>query len=220
MDFFCGVPDSLLKDFCAYVTANSTPDRHVITANEGSAIALASGHYLATKKWPLVYMQNSGLGNTVNPIMSLAHSEVYRYVFLIITIILKSYLQSIVLFSPWQFLTVFFLSIPMLLMVGWRGEPGKKDEPQHVVQGETTPALLASIGVPFQVLPDFIEGAEKALQTAKKYFLFFSILGFCHYNVAMCCALLHLFSAHQFFSPGICKPLKDRMHFLSNVRPL
>jgi len=127
----------LLKDFCAYVTANSTPDRHVITANEGSAIALASGHYLATKKWPLVYMQNSGLGNTVNPIMSLAHSEVYR--------------------------------IPMLLMVGWRGEPGKKDEPQHVVQGETTPALLASIGVPFQVLPDFIEGAEKALQTAKRH---------------------------------------------------
>ena len=56
----------------------------------------------------------------------------------------------------------------MLLMVGWRGEPGKKDEPQHVVQGEITPALLASIGVPFQVLPDFIEGAEKALQTARK----------------------------------------------------
>eukprot|EP00047_Mylnosiga_fluctuans_P001445 m.220381 g.220381 ORF g.220381 m.220381 type:complete len:434 (+) comp10369_c0_seq1:63-1364(+) len=137
IDFFTGVPDSLLKDFCAYVTANAPKDRHVITANEGSAIALASGHYMATKKWPLVYLQNSGIGNTVNPIMSLAHPEVYR--------------------------------VPMLLMVGWRGEPGKKDEPQHVVQGEGTPALLASLGVPFQVLPDYIEGAEKALQTAKKH---------------------------------------------------
>jgi phosphonopyruvate decarboxylase len=56
----------------------------------------------------------------------------------------------------------------MLLMIGWRGEPGKKDEPQHVIQGDSTPAMLASLGVPFQVLPDFIEGAEKALQTAKK----------------------------------------------------
>lgn len=137
VEFFCGVPDSLLKDFCAYITANVPAERHIITANEGSAIALASGHYLGTRKFPLVYLQNSGLGNIVNPIMSLAHPEVYR--------------------------------VPMLLMVGWRGEPGKKDEPQHVVQGETTPALLASIGVPFQVLPDYIEGAEKALQTARKH---------------------------------------------------
>jgi phosphonopyruvate decarboxylase len=78
IDFFCGVPDSLLKDFCAYVTANVPAERHVITANEGSAIALGAGHYLATKKPSLVYLQNSGLGNTVNPIMSLAHPEVYR----------------------------------------------------------------------------------------------------------------------------------------------
>lgn len=137
VDFYCGVPDSLLKDFCAYVTANVPVDRHVITANEGAAVALGVGHHLATKKWPCVYFQNSGIGNIVNPIMSLAHPEVYR--------------------------------VPMLLMIGWRGEPGKKDEPQHVVQGESTPALLASIGVPFQVLPDYIEGAEKALQTAKRH---------------------------------------------------
>ncbi len=149
IDFYTGVPDSLLKDFCAYVTANCPADRHVITANEGAAIALASGHYMATKKWPLVYLQNSGLGNTVNPIMSLAHPEVYRYT----APCIDSHVHS----------------VPMLLMVGWRGEPGKKDEPQHVIQGEGTPALLASLGVPFQVLPDYIEGAEKALQVAKKY---------------------------------------------------
>lgn len=57
----------------------------------------------------------------------------------------------------------------MLLVVGWRGEPGKKDEPQHLIQGENTASLLTSCNIPFQVLPDFIEGAEKALQTAKRH---------------------------------------------------
>lgn len=78
MNFFCGVPDSLLKDFCAYITANVPASAHVITANEGSAIAMAAGHYLATKQYACVYMQNSGLGNMVNPLMSLAHPDVYR----------------------------------------------------------------------------------------------------------------------------------------------
>ncbi|KXJ11438.1 Phosphonopyruvate decarboxylase [Exaiptasia diaphana] len=112
MDFFCGVPDSLLKDFCAYVTATTPKSNHIITANEGQAIALASGYHMATGKAAVVYLQNSGLGNIVNPLMSLAVPGVY--------------------------------SIPMLLLVGWRGEPGKRDEPQHQVQGQATPGFAIS----------------------------------------------------------------------------
>ena len=99
VDFFTGVPDSLLKSFCAYVT-DTCGESHVIAANEGGAVGLAAGHYLATGKPALVYMQNSGQGNAVNPLASLADPDVY--------------------------------SIPMVLLVGWRGEPGVKDEPQHV----------------------------------------------------------------------------------------
>jgi len=106
VSFFTGVPDSLLKSFCAYVTDHAHSNTHVIAANEGGAIALASGHYLATGEYALVYLQNSGLGNAINPLLSLADPEVY--------------------------------SIPMLLMIGWRGEPGYVDEPQHVKQGRVT----------------------------------------------------------------------------------
>lgn len=74
---FAGVPDSLLKDFCAYVTDHTPPERNVITANEGGAIALAMGHHLATGNMGLVYLQNSGVGNTVNPLTSLADPAVY-----------------------------------------------------------------------------------------------------------------------------------------------
>ncbi len=74
---FCGVPDSLLKDICAYVTEKTPRERNIITANEGGAIALAMGHYLATGQVGLVYLQNSGLGNTVNPITSLADPAIY-----------------------------------------------------------------------------------------------------------------------------------------------
>lgn len=78
IEMFCGVPDSLLKDFCACIFANTTGKNHIITANEGNAMALAAGHYLATSKIALVYMQNSGLGNAVNPLLSLLDSEVYN----------------------------------------------------------------------------------------------------------------------------------------------
>lgn len=137
IDFFCGVPDSLLKDFCAYVMVNTPREKHIITANEGSAVSMAAGYHLATGKYGLVYLQNSGLGNIVNPLMSLASPSVY--------------------------------SIPMLLLVGWRGEPGKRDEPQHKVQGQATPGILAAMGIPFQPLPDYQEGAEQALKTARHY---------------------------------------------------
>lgn len=115
--FFAGVPDSLLKDFCAYVTDHTDGNRHVITANEGNAVALAAGHYLGTAEPALVYLQNSGLGNALNPLISLADRMVY--------------------------------GIPMLLMIGWRGEPGSGDEPQHMKQGSITGALLETIEVPW-----------------------------------------------------------------------
>ena len=132
VDFYAGVPDSLLKDFCAYVTDHAT--RHVITANEGSAVSMAMGYHLATGGIGAVYMQNSGLGNTINPLTSLTDPAVY--------------------------------GVPMLLVVGWRGEPGKKDEPQHVHMGQVTPATLDAVAVPYTVLPDDPEEAKLAIAAA------------------------------------------------------
>ncbi len=132
VEFFTGVPDSLLKSFCAYVT-DTCGENHVIAANEGGAVGLAAGHYLATGKPALVYMQNSGQGNAVNPLASLADPDVY--------------------------------SIPMVLLVGWRGEPGVKDEPQHVKQGKVTLSLFETLGIPTEVLP---EEESEALELTRK----------------------------------------------------
>lgn len=118
--FFTGVPDSLLKDFCSYVSDKAGSENHIISTNEGSALGLASGYYLSTGKPALVYMQNSGLGNSVNPLLSLADSEVY--------------------------------GIPVLLMIGWRGEPGKKDEPQHIKQGRVMLKMLDAMEIPFVII--------------------------------------------------------------------
>lgn len=107
---FSGVPDSLLKNICAYISDNTKSNEHLITANEGSAVALGVGQYISSGKPSLVYMQNSGFGNAINPLLSLADAKVY--------------------------------GIPMLVMVGWRGEPGTKDEPQHIKQGEVMERLL------------------------------------------------------------------------------
>ena len=130
IDFFCGVPDSLLRSFCACLT-DTESGNHVITANEGGAIGLAAGHYLATGKLACVYMQNSGQGNAVNPLLSLADPDVY--------------------------------SIPMVLLVGWRGEPGVPDEPQHVKQGKVTLSLFETLGIPVKVLPADEQGAFRAV---------------------------------------------------------
>ena len=119
VDFYAGVPDSLLKPVCFYL-ADHAADKHVVAANEGGAVALACGYHLATGKVPLVYMQNSGQGNAINPLLSLADPEVY--------------------------------SIPLLLLIGWRGEPGTKDEPQHVKQGKVTVSLLEAMDIPYRVL--------------------------------------------------------------------
>ena len=120
VEFFTGVPDSLLKEFCLCIDDFIPRDKHIITANEGNAVALAAGYYLAQKSLPLVYMQNSGLGNAVNPLLSLCDPDVY--------------------------------SIPMLLMIGWRGEPGVKDEPQHAKQGKVQLKLLESMDIPYEII--------------------------------------------------------------------
>ena len=120
LDFFAGVPDSLLKDLCACIKENSKSEQNIITANEGNAIAIACGRYLSTSKIGVVYMQNSGLGNTVNPLLSLADEDVYN--------------------------------IPELLIIGYRGEPGVHDEPQHVKQGKLTLPLLETMEIPYQIL--------------------------------------------------------------------
>lgn len=132
--FFAGVPDSLLKEICACIAQNASPTQHVITANEGNAIALGLGYHIATGKIPLIYLQNSGLGNTINPLLSLTDPEIY--------------------------------SIPMLLLIGWRGEPGIKDEPQHKKQGEVTLSLLEAMGIPYTVLDASLEDAEEAIAEA------------------------------------------------------
>ncbi len=130
VDFYAGVPDSLLKPVCFYL-ADHAGDKHVVAANEGGAVALACGYHLATGKVPLVYLQNSGQGNTINPLLSLADRDVY--------------------------------SIPLLLLIGWRGEPGTKDEPQHVKQGKVTVSLLEAMDIPCRVLAPEPDAARRCV---------------------------------------------------------
>jgi len=129
VDFYAGVPDSLLKPVCFYL-ADHAGDKHVVAANEGGAVALACGYHLATGKVPLVYMQNSGQGNAINPLLSLADPDVYSI--------------PLLLLIGWR-------GEPGLL-IGWRGEPGTKDEPQHVKQGKITVSLLEAMDIPYRVL--------------------------------------------------------------------
>lgn len=115
-DFFTGVPDSLLSNLCSYlIETYGISKQHIIAANEGNAAALAAGYHLATGKVPVVYMQNSGEGNIINPVASLMNDKVY--------------------------------GIPCVFVVGWRGEPGVHDEPQHVYQGEVTMKLLEDMDI-------------------------------------------------------------------------
>lgn len=117
VDFYTGVPDSLLKPLCNYLMDAYGIDskHHMIAANEGNCTAIAAGYHLATGKVPAVYMQNSGEGNVINPLASLLNDKVY--------------------------------AIPMIFIVGWRGEPGVHDEPQHIYQGEVTVKLLEDMDV-------------------------------------------------------------------------
>lgn len=120
IDTIAGVPDSTLKQFCDGVQTYQGKMSHYVTANEGAAVGVAIGSYLATGRPACVYMQNSGIGNAVNPLASLANGDVY--------------------------------GIPMLFIVGWRGEPGVKDEPQHVFQGKITCQLFETLAVAYRVI--------------------------------------------------------------------
>ena len=131
LSFFTGVPDSLLKDLCAFIADEVPAEDHVITANEGAAVALAAGYHLATGQPAVVYLQNSGTGNAVNPLLSLADPAVY--------------------------------AIPMLLLIGWRGEPDVADEPQHVTQGRIQERLLEAIEIPYAVIGPDTEDVEATI---------------------------------------------------------
>ena len=136
VDMYTGVPDSLLKEFGKHVMGALPREQHIIAANEGASVGIALGHYLRTGRPALVYLQNSGFGNTVNPLMSLADADVY--------------------------------GVPMLLMVGWRGQPGVKDEPQHVTQGRVMTAMIEAMDLPYAVLPHDTQEAEACLTEAVK----------------------------------------------------
>ncbi len=134
VEFISGVPDTLLNDFCLDLESQWSKDKHVLAANEGNAIALASGYHLATNTVPLVYMQNSGMGNSMNPLISLTDKSVY--------------------------------SMPMVILIGWRGEPGSGDWPQHQRQGELSPVLLESLNIPFKILDENEESSLTAIEWA------------------------------------------------------
>lgn len=126
-DFYAGVPDSQLRALCdCLMDAYGTdPSRHIIAANEGNCAALAAGYHLATGRVPVVYLQNSGQGNIINPAASLLHQQVY--------------------------------GLPVVYIIGWRGEPGVRDEPQHIYQGAVTLRLLEDMSI-----RSFVIGAETA----------------------------------------------------------
>lgn len=131
-EFYTGVPDSQLKALCDYLMSTYGADgkHHIIAANEGSCTAIAAGYHLATGKVPVVYMQNSGEGNIINPVASLLNDKVY--------------------------------AIPAILVVGWRGEPGVHDEPQHIYQGKVTVKLLEDMDIAVCVLAKDTTEAELA----------------------------------------------------------
>ena len=136
-EFFTGVPDSVLKEFSSSLQKKNKK-KHIIATNEGSAVSLGIGHYLSTRKIPTIYMQNSGLSNALNPLISIAHKKVY--------------------------------SIPLILIIGWRGSPRLKDEPQHNVKGKITEQILKLLNIKYTILrsnSDLIK-FEKQIKIAKK----------------------------------------------------
>ena len=118
-NFFTGVPDSVLKEL-SYFLQKKDKKNHIIATNEGSAVSIGIGHYLSTKNIPCIYMQNSGLSNALNPLISIAHEKVY--------------------------------SIPLILIIGWRGSPKIKDEPQHNVKGKITESILKLLNIKYTII--------------------------------------------------------------------
>jgi len=136
--FFAGLPDSTFKAWMSFLDERGEEGlTHRIAAIERDAVAWAAGYHVATGNTGVVYMQNSGLGNTINPLTSLTSPEVY--------------------------------DIPLLLMVGWRGEPGKKDEPQHVQMGKITLPQLDVLGIKYKLLPGEMGEIEKVIAEAREH---------------------------------------------------
>tara|TARA_B100001057_G_C22821484_1_gene939621 strand:+ start:413 stop:1513 length:1101 start_codon:yes stop_codon:yes gene_type:complete len=136
-DFFTGVPDSVLKEL-SFTLQNKNKKNHVIATNEGSAVSIGIGHYLSTRKLPIIYMQNSGLSNALNPLISIANKKVY--------------------------------SIPLILVIGWRGSPRVKDEPQHNVKGKITEKILKLLNIKYTILrtKSDLKKFDKQINLAKK----------------------------------------------------
>lgn len=141
IQFVTGVPDSLLKDIGAAFYSLLKPEQHVIASSEGAAVGLAMGHYLATSQPALVYMQNSGLGNTVNPIASLADPLVYAV--------------PMVLLIGWR---------GELL----DDQSQLKDEPQHLKQGRITLTQLETLGIPYVVIDCHTGSISQVLRQASE----------------------------------------------------
>tara|TARA_B100000965_G_scaffold405560_1_gene440070 strand:- start:327 stop:1427 length:1101 start_codon:yes stop_codon:yes gene_type:complete len=136
-NFYTGVPDSVLKEL-SIILQNKNKNNHVIATNEGSAVSIAVGNYLSTKKIPCVYMQNSGLSNAMNPLISIAHQKVY--------------------------------SIPLILIIGWRGSPKIKDEPQHNVKGKITEKILKLLNIKYTIIRSNkdLKNFDKQIKYSKK----------------------------------------------------
>ena len=136
-NFFTGVPDSVLKEL-SFELQSKSKKSHIIASNEGSAVSIGIGHYLSTKKIPCIYMQNSGLSNALNPLISIAHPKVY--------------------------------SIPLILIIGWRGSPKIKDEPQHNVKGKITEKLLKLLNIKYTIIRSYkdLKKFDKQIKNAKK----------------------------------------------------
>ena len=136
-NFFTGVPDSVLKEL-SFELKNKSKKDHIIATNEGSAISIGIGYYLSTKRVPSIYMQNSGLSNALNPLISIAHPKVY--------------------------------SIPLILIIGWRGSPRVKDEPQHNVKGKITEKILKLLNIKYTIIRtnSDLKKFDKQINNAKK----------------------------------------------------
>jgi phosphonopyruvate decarboxylase len=136
-NFFTGVPDSVLKEL-SFFLQNKTKKNHIIATNEGAAVSLGIGNYLSTKNVPCIYMQNSGLSNALNPLISIAHKKVY--------------------------------SIPLILIIGWRGSPKIKDEPQHNVKGQITENILKLLNIKYTIIRSNtdLKKFDKQINIAKK----------------------------------------------------
>ncbi|MET9736270.1 phosphonopyruvate decarboxylase [Streptomyces sp. NPDC006458] len=127
---FAGVPCSYLGPLIS-VLQDKYPESYLAAANEGEAVAVSAGAQLTGRR-PVVILQNSGLGNAVNPLTSLCHT----------------------------------LRLPVLLLITWRGEPGRPDEPQHRLMGNITLDLLTAMEIRHESFPRHLVDLGSALAQA------------------------------------------------------